>query len=80
MILCPVSGSSRPNALPMMIFGTRQYPPGDDPFSSPSPGPIPSWFMQDVKMSAPATTKSAKNQEDRFHFMTGTITDESERM
>ena len=70
-----------PNALPMMIFGTRQYPPGDDPpFSSPSPGPIPSWFMQDVKMSAPATAKSAKNQEDRFHFITGTITDESERM
>jgi hypothetical protein len=32
--------------------------------------------MQDVKMSAPATAKSAKNQEDRFHFMTGTITDE----
>jgi hypothetical protein len=42
--------------------------------SSPSPAPMPSWLIQEVKTSAPAKASSNRNQ-DRCHLMNGNIFD-----
>ena len=65
---------------PQIIAETPQYPEFGLPFSSPAPGPIPSWFIHELKTSAPAIARSARNQEPVRRLINANIIEESERM
>jgi hypothetical protein len=76
----PGKHHSNSASAPPIISETPQYPEFGLPFSSPAPGPIPSWFIHELKTSAPAIARSARNQEPVRRLINANIIEESERM
>jgi hypothetical protein len=65
---------------PSKISETPQYPVFGLTFNSPAPGPILSWFIHELKTSAPTIARSARNQEPVRRRINVNILEESERM
>ena len=74
----PGKHHSNSASAPPIISETPQYPEFGLPFSSPAPGPIPSWFIHELKTSAPAIARSARNQEPVRRLINANIIEESE--